>query len=271
MKRLLPALLALLCSAVQAGITPAPDRPGSEGAGPYSQLILRGVTVIDGTGSPAYGPADIVIEGKRIVRIAKVGAPNSPINPDSRPKLKAGGRELDWQGRFVMPGIVDMHGHIGGDEQAVPAEYVYKLWMGHGITTVRDPGCGNGIDFCAKEQSRSASNRITAPRIYPYIFFEDGPDGPYTSPEPARAWVRAMKAKGAVGIKCFGYRPDILAAVIDEVKKQGMRSACHHAQLDVGRVNVLTTALGPDHDGTLVRFAGSPVRWPDAAKLSRRL
>lgn len=242
MKRFLPAVLTLVSLAVHAAVTPAPDRPATEGAGPYSQLILRGVTVIDGTGSPAYGPADIVIEGNRIMKIAKVGAPNTPIDPAGRPRLKAGGRELDWQGRYVMPGIVDMHGHISGSEQGVPAQYVYKLWLGHGITTIREPGCGNGIEFCSKEQARSAANRITAPRIYPYVFFEDGPDGPYTTPEPARAWVRQVKARGAVGIKCFGYRPEILSAVIDEVKKQGMRSTCHHAQLDVGRVNVLTTA-----------------------------
>ncbi len=54
--------------------------------------------------------------------------------------------------------------------------------------------------------------------------------------------MRDMKAKGALGMKCFGYRPDILEAAFDELKKQGMRSACHHAQLDVTRVNVLTTA-----------------------------
>ena len=54
--------------------------------------------------------------------------------------------------------------------------------------------------------------------------------------------MRDMKAKGAVGMKCFGYRPDVLEAAFDELKKQGMRSACHHAQLDVARVNVLTTA-----------------------------
>lgn len=242
MKRLLPGLFALLCAAAQAEVARAPDRPSGEGAGPYSQLILRGVTVIDGTGSPAYGPADIVIEGNRIVNIAKVGSPNSPIAPEVRPKLKAGGREIDWTGRFVMPGIVDMHGHISGDEQGAPAQYVYKLWLGHGITTVREPGCGNGIAFCANEQARSAANKITAPRIFPYVFFGAGRNEPFTEPEQARAWVRDMKAKGAIGVKCFGYRPEILAAALDEVKKQGMRSACHHAQLDVGRVNALTTA-----------------------------
>jgi hypothetical protein len=222
------------------GVTPAPAR--SEGDGPYTQLILRGVTVINGTGSPAFGPADVVIEGNRIVDVRSVGAPGSPIRPEDRPKLKAGGREMDLTGAYVMPGLIDLHGHIGGEEQGVPAEYVYKLWMGHGITTIRDPGCGNGIDWCVSEERRSEKNQITAPRIFPYVFFGQGRDTPMTTPEQARQWVREMKAKGAVGMKCFGYRPDILEAAFDELKKQGMQSACHHAQLDVARVNVLTTA-----------------------------
>jgi imidazolonepropionase-like amidohydrolase len=233
-------LSIIYCQQIQATIKPAPNR--QEGEGPYTQLILRGVTVIDGTGAPAYGPADVVIEGNRIVNIVIVGSANSPIKEDGRPKLKTGGRELNMLGKYVMPGLIDMHGHIGGDEQGTPAEYVYKLWLGHGITSVRDPGCGNGIDFCASEKSRSAANQITAPRIYPFAFFGMGRSTPFTAPEQARQWVREMKSKGAIGVKCFGYRPDILEAAIDEVKKQGMRSTCHHAQTDVARVNVLTTA-----------------------------
>ncbi|HET9032327.1 MAG TPA: amidohydrolase family protein [Dokdonella sp.] len=221
-------------------VTPAPAR--AEGEGPYTQLILRGVTVINGTGSPAFGPADVVIEGNRIAAVRSVGAPNSPIKTEDRPKLKAGGREMDLSGHYVMPGLIDLHGHIGGEEQGVPAEYVYKLWMGHGITSIRDPGCGNGIDWCVSEEQRSAKNQITAPRIFPYAFFGMGLDAPMTTPEQARKWVRDMKAKGALGMKCFGYRPDILEAAFDELKRQGMQSACHHAQLDVARVNVLTTA-----------------------------
>lgn len=240
-----PTVLLILAMAAfqplaQAAIPTAPDR--KEGEGPYTQLILRGVNVIDGTGAPAYGPADVVIEGNRIVNVVVVGSANSPIREDGRPKLKAGGREINLTGKYVMPGLIDMHGHIGGEEQGTPAEYVYKLWLGHGITTIRDPGCGNGVDFCVGEQARSAANKITAPRIYPYVFFGMGRDTPFTTPEQARQWVRAMKAKGAVGIKCFGYRPDVLQAALDEVKKQGMRSICHHAQTDVARVNVLTTA-----------------------------
>lgn len=233
-------LALLLAGSVSAAIPVAPDR--HEGEGPYPQLILRGVTVINGTGSPAFGPADIVIEGNTIAEVRVVGSPGSTIDPTRRPTLKPGGHEIDLSGQFAMPGIIDMHGHIGGDEQGTPAEYVYKLWLGHGITSIRDPGCGNGIDFCTSEEKRSAANAIVAPRIFPYVFFGQGRDKPFTTPEQAREWVRAMKQQGALGVKCFGYRPDILEAAFDEIKKQGMRSACHHAQLDVARVNVLTTA-----------------------------
>ena len=73
--------------------------------------------------------------------------------------LDAPGAEvIAAEGMIVMPGLVDMHGHIGGAEQGTPATYVYKLWMGHGITTVRDPGCGNGIEWCASETRRSERN-----------------------------------------------------------------------------------------------------------------
>ncbi len=234
--------LAALLAASNAYATIPAAPPRAEGDGPYPQLILRGVTVINGTGAPAFGPADIVVEGNRIVEVRSVGSPGSPFNDTARPKLESGGHEIDLTGHYVMPGIIDMHGHIGGDEQGVPAEYVYKLWMGHGITTIRDPGCGNGIDFCVSEEKRSEKNQITAPRIFPYVFFGQGRDAPMTTPEQARQWVRDMHAKGAVGMKCFGYRPDVLEAAFDELKKLGMRSACHHAQLDVSRVNVLTTA-----------------------------
>jgi hypothetical protein len=240
----LPIALLLTCLApplAAASIEPAPPR--DEGHGPHAQLILRGVTVVNGTGSPAFGPVDLVIEGNRIAKVAIVGSAQAPIAEDERPKLAPGGRELDLAGQFVLPGLVDLHGHIGGEEQGVPAEYVYKLWLGHGITTVRDPGCGNGIDFCVSEAKRSAQNLITAPRIFPYVFFGQGrEDDPIATPDEARAWVRTMKQRGALGVKCFGYRPDILAAAFEELKKLDMRSACHHAQLDVARVNVLTTA-----------------------------
>ena len=127
-------IFSLLLQTAHAQITPAPDR--NEGGGPYPQLIIRGVTLINGTGSPAVGPVDIVIENNRIVKIVIVANEGLPIKLENRPLLTKNGKEIDANGMYAMPGLIDMHAHIGGTEQGTPAEYVYKLWMAHGITTV---------------------------------------------------------------------------------------------------------------------------------------
>lgn len=62
---------------------------------PYSQLIIRGVTLINGDGSPPRGPIDIVVENNKIVNIQVVGYPGVKIDDQRRPKLKKGGKELD--------------------------------------------------------------------------------------------------------------------------------------------------------------------------------
>ena len=88
----------------------------------------------------------------------------------------------------------------------------------------------------------SEENKITAPRIQAYTAFGMGHLGPISTPEQARQWVRDNAEKGADGIKFFGLPPKIFAAALDENKKLGKGSACHHAQLEVARWNVLHSA-----------------------------
>jgi hypothetical protein len=164
------------------------------------------------------------------------------IDPEDRPKAETDDRELDVEGMYALPGFVDMHAHIGGVDQGTPAEYVFKLWLGHGITTIRDPAAGNGLEWVLEHKRRSAANEITAPRIEAYPVFGQGREEPFTQPAQAREWVRGIAADGADGIKFFGHRPDILEAALDEAGEQGLRTACHHAQLAVTRVDVLDTA-----------------------------
>jgi len=221
-------------------IPKAPDR--KEGEGPWPQLILRGATLINGTGAPAIGPVDIVIENNRIISVNNVGYPGVPIKEDRRPKLKAGGKEMDCSGMYILPGFIDMHGHIGGKEQGTPAEYVFKLWMAHGITTVRDPSAGNGLDWVLDQKERSAKNLITAPRIYAYTAFGMGSKQPINNATQAIEWVRENAKKGADGIKFFGASPEVMDAALRENKKLGLRSCCHHAQMDVARWNVVQSA-----------------------------
>lgn len=209
--------------------------------GPFNQLIIRGATLINGNGAPPIGPVDIVIEKNRITRVANVGFPGVAIQADKRPKLQPGGREIQADGMYVLPGFVDMHGHIGGSAQGAEPDYVFKLWMGHGITTVREPS-GRGVDFTLDLKHKSAENSIIAPRILAYTGFGQGSEATISTPEQARKWVRENADKGADGIKFFGAEPEIMQAALDENKKLGLRSACHHAQLAVARWNVLHSA-----------------------------
>jgi len=209
--------------------------------GPYSQLIIRGVTLINGNGAPPRGPVDIVVEKNIIKDIAVVGYPGVEIEDSKRPKLKPGGKELNAEGMYLLPGFVDMHGHIGGVTQGADSDYVFKLWMAHGITTVREPS-GRGIDWTLKLKKASEKNEIVAPRIYAYTGFGQGSKEAISTPEMARNWVRENAKKGADGIKFFGAAPEIMKAALDENKKLGLGSACHHAQTDVARWNVLNSA-----------------------------
>ena len=239
--KILTVLLASLALAsAWAAPESAPDR--QRGEGPFDQLILRGVTVVNGEGAPPVGPMDVVIEGGRIASLHNVGYPGLPIEADRRPELNEGGRELDLEGYYLLPGFVDLHAHFGGDAQGVPAEYCAKLWLAHGITTIREPGSFNGLDWVLAHRDRSARNQIAAPRIVPYAGFGMGRDEPIVTAAQAREWVRGIARQGASGIKFFGAAPEVMTAALAEAKEQGLGTMMHHAQLDVARWNVLDSA-----------------------------
>jgi hypothetical protein len=218
----------------------APDR--KVGKGPYKRIILRGGIVVNGEGAPARGPMDIVIENDRIASIINVGNPGVPIKSKNRPIAKEGDIEIDVQGQYILPGFIDMHGHIGGSADNIPAEYVFKLWLAHGITTVREPGSFNGIDWVMDHVKRSNKNTIAAPRIIPYVGFGMGQKEPITTPEQAKKWVKKVAKQGAKGIKFFGAPPKIMSAALHEAKKQSLGSMMHHAQLEVTNMNVIDSA-----------------------------
>ncbi len=224
-------LLTIFCSLAQS----------AEGDGPYTQLIIRGVTLINGNGAPPQGPIDIVVENNIITKIQVVGYPGVAIDATKRPKLKSGGKELNCEGMYLLPGFIDMHGHIGGVAQGADYDYVFKLWMAHGVTSVREPS-GRGVDYALDLKRKSAKNEIIAPRIFAYTGFGQGSSDAISTPEMARKWIQDNAKKGADGVKFFGATPEIMTAALDENKKLGLRSACHHAQLNVARWNVLHSA-----------------------------
>ena len=208
--------------------------------GPFNQLIIRSAMLINGNGAPPLGPVDVVIEQDKITEVRVVGYPGVEINEKRRPALKPGGKEINAEGMYLLPGFVDMHGHIGGVAQGADWDYVFSLWLAHGITTVREPS-GRGLEWALDLKKKAERNEIIAPRIFAYTGFGAG-SKEITTPEQAREWVRENAKKGADGVKFFGAAPEIMQAALEENKRLGLGSACHHAQMSVARWNVLHSA-----------------------------
>lgn len=233
---LLLAVLSLTTCLVAQGIKPAPKRHADEGKGPFKTLCIKGGIVIDGTGAPPRGPVDIWIENNRIVSIGR------------RRAMDEAEHVVDATGKYVLPGFVDMHAHCGGSRKAPEAEYVYKLWMAHGVTTVRGVPLG-ALSWTLHEKQRSARNEIVAPRIFAY----QRPRNVDTTTE-AREWVRNMAKRGVDGLKLGAYRPEIMSALIDEAHQHGMGTVAHLAQTGVAQMNAIDAArVGLD---TVTHFYG---------------
>ncbi|HMP79761.1 MAG TPA: hypothetical protein PKD54_09945 [Pirellulaceae bacterium] len=232
----LAMLLPSATLVVAQPLVSAPDRRTDEGLGPFDTLVIRGGILIDGSGAPPRGPVNITIKQNRIEKIG--GA--VPENAD---------HVIDAAGMYILPGFVDMHAHAGSHPKAPEAEYVYKLWLAHGVTTVRGvPLAGN--EWTVNEKGRSERNEIVAPRIFNY----QRPPNEIRTPDDARKWVESAPALGIDGLKLGSYPPDIMRALLDEARRARLGSTAHLGQLGVAHMNAIDAArLGL---GTVTHFYG---------------
>ena len=229
----------------------APDRRADEGKGPFKTLAIRGVWVIDGTGGPPSGPMDVIVQGNRISAVRSAGTPGLPLRQNRGPQAD---HEIDGTGMYLMPGFVDMHVHAGGAPKNEDAEYAYKLWLAHGVTTVRGVPIGPNA-WSVREKERSAKNEIVAPRIYNYQRPGSGWDqGGVDTPEKARAYVEWAVKNGIDGLKLGADRPEIMKALLAAAKAYGLGSTAHLQQGGVAQMNAIKAArLGL---GTVTHFYG---------------
>jgi N-acyl-D-aspartate/D-glutamate deacylase len=117
--------------------------------GTTHDLVIRGATLVDGTGAPAC-VADVAVDGGTIVDVRRRGAAGLPgverVEPGAAPRDEGpagrGRREIDAQGLLLTPGFVDIHTHYDGqatwDAQLAPSSV-------HGVTTALFGNCGVGF------------------------------------------------------------------------------------------------------------------------------
>jgi cytosine/adenosine deaminase-related metal-dependent hydrolase len=178
--------------------------------------------IVDGNGTPASGPKDIVIDGNTISEIVAL----DPVAlKEGRARRPAGDVEIDATGKYVLPGLINAHGHVQDERAGVPqpVEYCLKLWLACGITTVRD--VGSDLKKTLALRQKSAGGEVVAPRLFIYGWLQGMPAP--RNPDQARARIRDLKQMGVDGIKLLGTERDILAAIEDEAHKLGLRIAHH--------------------------------------------
>ncbi|MEO3868772.1 hypothetical protein ABGB18_08085 [Nonomuraea sp. B12E4] len=247
-------LIALTPSPADADVLtaadPTPARGKNEGNGPFRKLVIRGVNVIVGARGEIVGPVDIVIKRNRIDELIPID-PNAP----KRRKPHDADHEIDATGMWVMPGLVDEHTHTGTGN--TPRTYAYKLWLAHGVTTVRGVTVAAHAD-AVRDREASERNEIVAPRIVNYQTPGSGWDGGQVdSPEKAAAWTTWAAANGVDGIKFFGdrvYGRAEIEVMIAEARKRGLGTIMHHSPPIYKELNAVESGrLGL---GTVTHFYG---------------
>lgn len=195
--------------------------------GPYDRLVIRNAMVIPGHGGPPVGPYDIVIEKNMITEMI----PFDPVTAERRGESNrpTGNRVIDATGKFVMPGMIDLHMHLRKEPMEI--EYVYYTKLAHGVTTIV-PAPDRGLDKAMKSAEQSAKNEILAPKIFPIwgwgtntgfdrAFIED--------PKNATKVATEMFKKGAhvVSVGSLGWNQKLLGAANKAVKEAGGITTYH--------------------------------------------
>src|SRR6195952_5212661 len=172
--------------------------------------VLNNVTVIDGTGAAAMPNAAIVITDGKI----------SYVGPAAGVKTPKDAKIDDMSGKFVMPGIIDSHDHIGlmhdvtQDEKYFTPENVnadLKQYAAYGVTTVQV--LGTDKDFVLELRNQQRKSRPTMSRVFSAgqgAVIKGGYGGllgvpqPISTPEEGRKLVDEQDAKGADFIQLLG-------------------------------------------------------------------
>jgi hypothetical protein len=158
------------------------------------RLAIRNATIVDGNGTPASGPADILVEGSRITSVTFLDPVAIRSGTAKRPVADA---EIDATGKYVLPGLINAHAHLQDERAHVaqPYEYTLKLWLASGITSVREVGADTTEKVIAM-RDRGARGEIPSPRLFVYGRFSNMPAP--TTPDAARTRVRALKTMASM-------------------------------------------------------------------------
>ena len=173
-----------------------------------------GATLIDGTGKPPVPNATVVTSNGKIVA----------AGPSTSVKIPSGAQRIDVTGKYIIPGLWDMHAHYEQVEWG-------PIYLAAGVTTVRD--VGNEYDFITQVRDAVNSGKALGPHML-LAGIVDG-DGPYaigitrvSNAEDAQKWVTKYHDSGFQQIKIYSsMKPDNVKAICTDAHQLGMTVTGH--------------------------------------------
>jgi imidazolonepropionase-like amidohydrolase/glyoxylase-like metal-dependent hydrolase (beta-lactamase superfamily II) len=191
-------------------------------------IVLHNVTIIDGTGAPPRALADVLLRAGRIAAIEDARSFEHP----------PGAHVIDGTGKYLIPGLIDMHAHVAGDtmdekgepgdrwERDVSLSYLRTL-LRFGVTTVRDPGAilpdALLLRRLLREGEVDGPRLFTAGRILNDSDFRPPGFVPVHDEEAVRDEIRWQATAGVDVVKVYSSMPPALvAAAISEAHAQGL-------------------------------------------------
>ncbi len=196
-------------------------------AGAQQVTALTNATLIDGSGAAPQSGATIVMQGGRITAIGRdVKAP-------------AGAAVVDLTGKYVVPGIINGHGHVG----PAPHERQVRQYALYGVTTTTS--LASDPDAIAEYKARTRAGDIRGARVLTTMYRFTTMQAPgagydYRTPEAARAKVDENAARGADMLKVWidpqgGKIPrlsrEMVTAIVDQGRKHNLITGAHIVEL----------------------------------------
>jgi imidazolonepropionase-like amidohydrolase len=186
-------------------------------------VTIANVTIIDTTGGPPQLHRTVTVR-KGVI---------ADIRDSTLPKHKERGVEVNGTGKYLIPGLWDMHVHmVFGDWFPRGNEVTLPLFIANGITGVRD--MGGELELLQQWRKEISAGTLIGPRIVMSGPMLDGPQPRFPSsiaiktPEDGRRAVDDLKQRGADFIKLQSLIPrEAVFAIADEAKKQGITFVGH--------------------------------------------
>ena len=211
MRRILSLLLSILFCWISVA--------HAQSTAPARSLAFTHVTVIDTVRGKLNADVTVVVSGDRIIAVGKPGRVQVPKDV----------QVVDATGKFLIPGLWDMHFHTPEEKQA--REIFYPLALANGVTGVRNMF---GSESLLKQKAEISSGTLSGPRMIVGSEVLDGPVPTWpgsisiADASAARRTVREIKVKGYDFVKVYQFLSrETYLAIIDEAKKQNIPFAGH--------------------------------------------